>query len=162
MGAIQNLAQTLQADRLRFPGMLPREIIIFRNWLRMYESNWDRFDYNCRIGAGHDPGASWPDYIRKQAIANTQLRLDACAWKGDAPTLIEVKDRAGASAVGQLLTYEAVWLEDYPNGPPPALILVTNRLQNNILPLVRKGNIRLDVVPADFSELRLKPFVPGR
>jgi hypothetical protein len=95
------------------------------------------------------------------AIQNTQLRLDACLWRGDQPTIVEVKDRAGASAVGQLLTYEAVWLQDYPSGLAPLLILVTNRLQNNIMPLVKKANIRLDVVPADFSELKIKPFVPG-
>jgi len=154
-------AQTLQAERLRFPGMLPREVVIWRNWLKLHESEYDRFDYNCRIGAGHDPGPGWPDNIRQMAIANTQLRIDACAYQAEVATLIEVKDRAGASAVGQLLTYEAVWLQDFPQGPPPSLILVTNRLQNNIMPLVRKANIRLDVVPADFSELKRKPFVPG-
>jgi hypothetical protein len=154
-------AQTLQAERLKFPGMLPREIIIWRNWCKLHEAEYDRFDYNTRIGSGHDPGPSWPDEIRRMAVANTQLRIDAVAWKGDTPTLLEVKDRAGASAVGQILTYEAVWLQDFPQGPPPLLIMVTNRLQNNIMPLVKKANIRLDLVLADFSELRPKPFVPG-
>jgi len=161
MGVIQNPAQTLQSERLRFPGMLPREIIIFRNWLRMYETQYDRIEYNVRIGSGLDPGPTWPDYVRQSAIANTQLRIDAVAYKGDAVTLIEVKDKAGASALGQLLTYEAVWLEDHPGSAPPALTLITNRLQNNLLPLLRKSNIHLDLVQADFSELRSKAYVPG-
>ena len=98
------LAQRMQADRLRFPGMLPREILIFKTWLAQHEAEYDRFDYNFRIGAGQDPGPTWPDYIRKCAIENSQLRIDALAWKANAPTIIEVKDRAGASALGQLLT----------------------------------------------------------
>lgn len=149
-------AQLLQDLRLKFPGMLPRECLIFAEWLKAHGDEFDTYDFNRRIGAGHDPGASWPDYVRVQAIANTQLRIDAVAMKAGAPTIIEVKDRAGASAIGQLVTYDAVWREDYPTGPAPALILVTNRVQPNILPLIRRANIRLDVVPVDFSILQTK------
>lgn len=147
-------AITMQQDRLSFPGMLPREILIFKNWLTLHETEYDRFDYNTRIGSGVDPGPTWPDYVRQCAVMNSQLRLDAVAWKGSNPTLIEVKDRAGASALGQLLTYEAVWLRDFPTGPPPLLILVTNRIQVNMGPLITKAGVRLDVVPTDFSSLK--------
>jgi|SRR5215469_7892423 len=154
-------AQLLQADRLKFPGMLPREVLIFKNWLVAHESEFDSFDYNVRIGSGHDPGPAWPDYVRQQAIANTQLRIDAVAHKNGAVSIIEVKDRAGASAVGQLVTYDAVWQEGTAGLPAPNLILVTNRVQPNILPLIKKANIRLDVVPTDFSSLKPKPYYPG-
>jgi hypothetical protein len=154
-------AITMQADRLRFPGMLPREILIFKNWLTAHEAEYDSFDYNKRIGAGQDPGPTWPDYVRQCAIANTQLRIDAVAYKAGVPTLIEVKDRAGASALGQILTYEAVWLKDYPQGPAPLLILVTNRIQLNMGPLIQKSGVRLDVVPTDFSSLKPGLYAPG-
>lgn len=164
-GSMGNLtitpAQTMQADRLTFPGMLPREILIFKNWLKLYETLYDRFDYNMRIGAGQDPGPTWPDYVRQCAIVNSQLRLDAVAWKGAQPTLIEVKDRAGASALGQLLTYEAVWLRDFPNGPAPALILVTNRIQLNMGPLITKAGVTLAMVPTDFTSLSPSMVNPG-
>jgi hypothetical protein len=154
-------AQLLQQDRLRWPGMLPREILIFKAWLAQFGNEFDTFDFNRRIGAGHDPGPNWPQYIRDMAIANSQLRIDAVGMKGPAVSIIEVKDRAGAAAVGQLVTYDAVWQEDFPNTPTPALILVTNRVQPNILPLIRKSAIRLDVVQTDFSSLANKTFYPG-
>jgi hypothetical protein len=161
MGLTVNLAQQLQSERLRFPGMLPREILIWQNWLKLHEREYDRFDYNMRIGAGYDPGPTWPDYIRAMAVKNSQLRLDAVLWVQNLPTIVEVKDRCGASALGQLLTYEAVWLHDFPQGPAPKLVLVTNRLQLNMWPLIRKSGVHCDVVETDFSSLRPKLTGPG-
>ena len=161
MGTTITPAQLLANERLQWPGMLPREVIIFREWLRLHAGEFDRFDGNVRIGAGHDPGPTWPDEIRRMAIMNTQLRVDAVGYQGAKPFLIEVKDSAGASATGQLVTDEAVWLQDFPSTPAPGLILVTNRVQANILPLIQKMGIRLDVVQVDFSELATKTYYPG-
>ena len=161
MGLTVTPAQVLQQHRLNYPGMLPREIILFREWLKLHEAEYDKIDYNVRIGAGVDPGPGWPDNTRQMAIANTQLRIDAVAWQGNQPTIIEVKDRAGASAAGQLVTYEAVWEKDQMSSLPPKLLLISNRIQPNIAPLLIKAAITLNLVAADFSILRTKPFFPG-
>lgn len=150
-------AQILQAERLKYPGMLPREIIVMRNWLKLHESEYDRFQFNVRLGAGHDPGASHDDNIRAMAIMNTQKRVDAVAWRGEQVFLIEVKDRAGFSAVGQLVGYDALWRQDHPADPPPKLLLVCNRFVADILPLLSRQGIELAVVEADFGELRSRP-----
>lgn len=157
----QNPAQLLQKERLLWPGMLPAEILIFQNWLKIYGANYDKIEGNVRIGAGHDPGPSFADYIRKDAMMSTKLRIDAVAYQGAKPTLIEVKRRAGASALGQLLTYEAVWIEDFPATAKPALLLITDQLQPNILPLIKKAGIALAVVKTDFSVLSPKMYAPG-
>lgn len=157
----QNVAQLLQSERLKWPGMLPAEVLIFKGWLEKYGANYDRVDGNVRIGAGFDPGASWPEEQRRNAILNTKLRIDAVAYQGEKPTLIEVKRSAGASALGQLLTYEAVWLKDYPATPAPGLALVTNAIQDNMMPLITKAGIVLYLIPTDFSVLALKSFKPG-
>jgi hypothetical protein len=155
-------AQLLAQDRMRWPGMLPAEILIFREWLKLHQADYDTIEGNVRIGAGHDPGPTWDANIRQMAIANTQLRIDAVGRKGAQATLIEVKRRAGASAVGQLLTYDAVWQQDFPQTPPPRLILVTNNAQTNIAPLIAKSGIRLDIVPVDFTLLSTGTYYPGK
>jgi hypothetical protein len=155
-------AQLLAQDRMRWPGMLPAEILIWREWMKAHGGENDSYEGNIRIGAGHDPGPTWPDYIRKMAIQNTQLRIDAVGYKGLGVTLYEVKRRAGASAVGQLLTYDAVWQQDHPGAPPPGLVLVTNQAQANVVPLLTKAGIRLDLVPVDFSLLATGTYYPGK
>jgi len=147
-------AQRLQSERLRFPGLLPREIIILRNWLKLQESKYDRFDYNVRVGQGMDPGPSFSDEVRQDAILNTQKRIDAVGYRGLHVTLIEVKDRAGFSAVGQLVGYRELWQQEHRDGPPPQLLLISNRVQPDLLPVLKASGIALDLVEADFSELR--------
>lgn len=156
-------AITLQSERLKYPGMLPREILIFKNWLKTNESAYDSFQYDVRLGQGRDPGPNYPDYIRSMAIDRSKFRADAVAMQGQQPTLIEVKDRAGASAAGQLVAYEALWEVEHPGGLPPKLLLITNQVQTNLLPLLKKNQIALAQVPTDFSSLATttKVYVPG-
>ena len=163
MGLAPTPAQKLQADRLRFPGMLPREVLIFRNWLQTHELEYDSFDYNARVGSGLDPGPGWDQSLRAMAISNSQKRIDVVTWKGTQATLIEVKDRAGASALGQLLTYAPLWSMSHQDLPRAAMRLVTNRLQPDIGVVAQYWGIAVDVVPADFSILardrRASPFL---
>lgn len=147
------VAQLLQSERFKYPGLLPREIVVLRAWLRLREKDFDRFDYNVRIGTGFDPGPTVSDSIRQMAIQNSQKRIDAVGYKGTDVTLIEVKDRAGFSAVGQLVGYLHMWQAAHPEQAKPRLLLVANRLQDDI-PLVAAGaGIEIDLVEANFSEL---------
>jgi hypothetical protein len=164
MSLTVNPAQILQADRLRFPGMLPREVLIFKAWLKANESKYDSFDYNVRIGPGYDPGPNWPENLRLMAVANSKKRLDAVAWSSTLATLIEVKDRAGASALGQLLTYYPLWSADHADLPRATMMLITNRIQPGIDTAASYHGVTVVIQPADFSVLtrdrRASPFLP--
>lgn len=146
-------AQRLKDDRFKYPGMAPREVIIFRQWMRLHQDEYDRFDYNVRIGNGTDPGPNYDDATRKQYIMNTQKRVDVVGWKGAQPTIIEVKDRATASSMSQLITYDTLWPITYPNTPPPKLLLVTNRVSADMPLVLARAGIRLEMVEADFGIL---------
>jgi hypothetical protein len=177
-------AQRMEAERHKYPGMAPREVIIFRAWLALHQNEYDRFDYNVRVGNGTDPGAEYPAIYRQQYIENTQKRIDAVGWKalGNAllatdfatrpitdiaisinqPTIIEVKDRATASCMSQILTYKALWPFTFPNTPAPKLLLVTNRVAADMPLVLDASGITLEIVPADFSSLAntAKPAAP--
>jgi hypothetical protein len=146
-------AQTLQAERLKYPGLLPREIIVLRAWLRLHESEYDRFDFNYRVGTGFDPGPSISASIRQMAIDNSKKRIDAVGYQGNSVTLIEVKDRAGFSAVGQLVGYLHLWQVEHPTDAAPRLLLVVNRTQQDIGLVAARAGIALELVEANFSEL---------
>ncbi len=146
-------AQRLESERALYPAMQVDEILVWRNWLQLHQAEYDRFDYNVRIGVSQDPGPSFPDNIRAMAIAVRSLRLDAVGYQGAAPTLFEVKRRAGPENVGQLLTYLHVWQDQQLSTIAPQLVLVASDLVSHILPVVKASNIRLDMVETDFSFL---------
>lgn len=147
-------AQRLESDRHKYPGMAPREVIIFRAWLALHQSEYDSFNYNVRVGNGIDPGPEYPAIYREQYIENTQKRIDALAWKGEQATIIEVKDRATGSSMSQILTYKTLWPITFPNMPAPKLLLVTNRVAADMPMVLDASGITLEIVPADFSSLR--------
>jgi hypothetical protein len=147
-------AQRLESDRHKYPGMAPREVIIFREWLKLHQSEYTSFSYNVRVGNGIDPGQDYPAIYRSQYIENTQKRIDALAWNGEQPTIIEVKDRATGSSMSQILTYKALWPITFPDAPAPKLLLVTNRVAADMPMVLDASGITLEIVPADFSVLR--------
>jgi hypothetical protein len=151
-------AQFMQADRLRFPGMLPAEVLVFKAWLAQHETEYDRFDYNVRLGPGIDPGPNVSEFYRNIAILATQLRMDAVAWKGAQPTIIEVKRRAGPRNIGQLVTYFHVWQADFPSLPTPNLLLLASGAMAGLDAVLAATGIKLVIVPADFTQLRSTTF----
>lgn len=114
-----------------------------RSWLAQHESEYDRIDYNVRIGAARDPGPAFPEYVRRTARLSSQLRLDAVAWQGAQPTILELKFWATSTAVQQLAIYGAVWREDTPAGPAPRLLLVAIGAEQGVAETAAAANISL-------------------
>lgn len=160
-------AQILESERHKYPGMAPREVLIWRQWLALHQHEYTGWMYNVLVGNGIDPGPSYPQVYRDQYIRNTQKRMDAVAYQGELPFIFEVKDRAIASSMSQLLTYKTLWPITFPNTPAPQLVLVTNRVSADMPMVLQASGIRLDIVdPVDFSVLApprgTKPATPRK
>jgi hypothetical protein len=129
------------------PGFLPKDQIIWTNFLDSHPEIPADIDYNVRVGKGFDPGPNWEPSARQAAIANSQLRLDAVVeWQG-AWWIFEVKPRCGASAVGQLLQYEVLYEESYPNNRPIKLAIVTAQPKLGLQTLCTRYHVTLYVQP---------------
>lgn len=176
-------AKILESERAKYPAMQVDEILVWRRWLQLHQAEYDRFDYNVRIGTGVDPGQAFADKIdadlaakgiqkpavgpslgerlRAGAIATRQLRLDAVGYQGPQPTIFEVKRRAGPQNVGQLLVYRTVWTAANPGGPAPNLHLVAADTMPHILGTVTEAGITLELVDqVDFSALSPGRLIP--
>jgi hypothetical protein len=146
-------AQRLESERAKYPALQVDEILVWRAWLQLHQGEYDRFDYNTRLGVDVDPGPNFPDNIRKSAIALNSLRIDAVGWQGDRPTIFEVKRRAGPQNVGQLLTYKHLWQAANLSATAPSLMLVFNQLSQHIIGVTAASGIQLSQVDVDFSSL---------
>lgn len=171
-----SLALRMQEDRLRYAAMQPREILIWRNWLKSNVLRFDRYEYNVRLGTGTDPGPSYEASSRRQWIVNTQRRADVVASAGGRVTIIEVEENPGIFAFGQLQGYAKLWRDRVRRGGPPAvfyelgveeffprdlpmdlepkLLLVCARISNDGIAVAEGSGVGFEVVPTDFSELK--------
>jgi hypothetical protein len=171
-----NPAIRFQADRLKYPGMQLREILIWKNWLYQNSTRFDAYFYNVRLGSGVDPGPSYPDSSRRMWIANSMKRADVVAVKGGQVTIIEVEENPGLTSFGQLAGYLTLWRARVANGGPPQVhlslgveeffppglpldpnpngLIVSARIGNDALAVARASNVTVEVVPTDFSILK--------
>jgi hypothetical protein len=143
------IPQLPESQRGKYPGLRPDEAAVLRDWLAVHQGEWDRFDYNVRVGEGTDPGPAYADEIRKSYIMSTQMRVDVVAWRGGRPTLIEVKYRASAAALGQLAVYAHHYSQTFPAYPNPALMVISYTAVTGIPEaLARAGIVYQQVVQA--------------
>lgn len=170
----------MEVDRAKYPALNPPEILVWREFLRLHEMEYDTlpdswlayralqpgkqpqrgdvFDYNVRLGAGRDPGQGFQDNVRQMAIMATQFRLDAVGFQQGAPVIFEVKRLGGPGQVGQLVSYDALWRKLAVTTVDPKMVLVAADFNEQALAVVQEHGISLVIVPVDFSQL--SPYAP--
>ncbi len=126
-------------------GMIPAEAALLTAWLTKHWVEYDRVDYNVRVGHGVVHDTTSPGFAQDAAIANSQRRVDAMVWRQNAPTIVEVKVRGSLWALGQLWGYRQLWLRDNPN-QYPGVIMVCGSIDPDTAYVYDSLGVRYEVV----------------
>lgn len=126
--------------------MLPQDRIIWRNFVYVFEQDYDEFHYDVRVGPVPPPLETLPPNIRELAHLIYRLRIDVVAYKDGQPYIIEVKPNAGLSCLGQLLTYDYFWRKEKKSKKKPRLMAVTNNARPYMPELFENWRIQYVVV----------------
>lgn len=111
-----------------YPHLMPFEIPIWEGFLSLHGSDYDRFDYDVRVGESIVPPPDIDANIADMAVSLAKKRIDAVGWQGSHPTIIEIKTYAGLTAIGQLLSYPLLYAKEFPDQETPGALLVTLRM----------------------------------
>lgn len=114
---------------MHFPERSPREDALIADFLRAHVEEYERYSFSVRVGQGVTPNPDHLPGVQQQSIRNSQMRIDMLAWQGDQPFVFEVKERANHHAIGQLLTYRHLWMEDNPDARAPNLAVVARTIE---------------------------------
>jgi hypothetical protein len=91
--------------RYNYPHMSPADTTIWEKFIDTFPTRYSTVDYDVALGS--TPLTA--EQITSQADANMvrlwQKRIDVLAKQGDETHIIEVKPKAGPSAIGQVLSY---------------------------------------------------------
>lgn len=118
---------TIPASASR-PGMIAQEVDIFNAWWLQHSADYDRVQFNVRVGQGLVPDPSHDPAVQQMAIINAQKRIDAIVWHGAQPTIVEVKYRALIITLGQALGYRVLWIRDNPGLPTPGVLVLCSQI----------------------------------
>lgn len=118
-------------------------------WSRFIDGNPERFDtvdYDFRVGEGMRLEPGWPDHVKRDATALTQKRIDVLAWRGEKPTIIEVKRRVGLSTLGQVLGYKILFMRGFKNIEEPELLVVTGAIGEDDRRVLESHRVPVEVI----------------
>jgi hypothetical protein len=114
-------------------------------WLRFLQdggTTFGPFTYDVRVGDGIELPAGASGYAIRSAAALTTKRIDVLFRHQGAFVIVEVKRRAGLSAVGQLIGYRDLFQRSPGLRDPVHMLLVTDELQPDMLPILESTGIR--------------------
>lgn len=132
--------------RHRYPHMIGEDIEIWSRFVEKFPDRFDTVDYDFRVGKGMEADPNWPEYMKVDAIALTQKRIDVLAWNGEKPTIIEVKKRVGLSTLGQILGYFQLFIDVYKKIKKPKLLIVCATIGRDDLRVLEANKIPVEVV----------------
>ena len=123
--------------------MLGTDHPVWFRFLEKWGEGFLRLYYDCLLGGPTLTEAQEKDPMQRMWRANTAKRADAIAELEDAVWIIEVAERPGLRAVGQLQVYRALWLEDIKIFKPEKLILVVHFIDTDLLASAAKLGIEI-------------------
>ncbi len=132
--------------RRRLLHMRPGEIDLFRRFETMDPLSGPRYDFDLHLGRGMPLDPSWPPWLQAMARRLTQKRVDVVAHTKEATWILEIKPRSGPSAVGQLLTYLSLYVDQFPTPQPVVVGIIADRNSYDMFPVYEALGIKLFLV----------------
>lgn len=129
------------------PHMLPPDYPVWYAFLDKYGQLFERLYYDCLVGGPLLSPEEKKDPMKRMWRDNTAKRIDAIAELPDSVWLIEVATYPGPRSLGQLMTYQALWLEDPKIMKPEKMCLVCGGIDTDIGPSAAKFGAQIFVIP---------------
>jgi hypothetical protein len=124
-----------------FTHMASGDKAIWLRYLMQGGAQYAPFTYDLRVGNGLRMPQTASGYAIRSARALTTKRIDVVCFIGYRPWVIEVKQRAGLSAIGQMIGYRNLYAADHPFQEVPGMMLVTDELQPDMEQLLIEQEI---------------------
>ncbi|MBA7693088.1 hypothetical protein ES703_101663 [subsurface metagenome] len=131
----------------KYPHMMPADILIWSRYLKSNPFPNARIAYDVHVGTPAGPLDGLSAQYELMAIALSTKRIDAVVYEPRRTLIIEIKPYAGASAIGQVLTYRLLYHRDFPGSPFPLPVILTDHAQLDTPWLCQQLNIQLIVCP---------------
>lgn len=130
----------------KYTHLLPQEVRIWDRFLA--NPPWDIISvvYDLHVGRGAPIDPAWPEFMVRQVQAVTRKRMDAVVRVPEATYIVEIKPRAGMSALGQLIAYRQLFLSEHQPVGELRLACVCERIEADMQAVFRRNEIELYVV----------------
>ena len=137
--------------------MLFPDVPVWYAFLDTYGSLFKNLYYDCWVGGPTLTKEEEKDPLQLMWRVNTVKRIDALAELENQIWIIEVATAPGPRSLGQLMTYQALWLEDPKIMKPEKMCLVCGGIDTDIGPSAAKFGVQIYVIPPEGGGLWPEP-----
>lgn len=129
-----------------YPHLSEAETEIWNRFLQQYPKFCDRADYDIVVGDEPEVGEEIKEPWRRNANYLGRYKIDAVGYKNEKHFVFEVKQRAGPSALGQVMAYMSMYQGLIGKEIDAEPVLVTNEERPNMRALCAEHDIEYYVV----------------
>ena len=128
------------------PHMLAPDIPVWYRFLEEWAPHFTALYYDCLLGGPEMTPEEDKDPMKRMWRALTCKRADAIAELENEVWIIEVSAYPGMRALGQLLTYNTLWLQDPKIDKPDVMVLVADQIDPDVRLSYRPYGVKLHLV----------------
>ncbi len=132
--------------RYWYPHMGPRDADLWNKFIEKYPDMFDRCVYDLAIGDDPSVDEETRSDLREMWQYQCSYKCDVVAFKGEKPTIIEIKPRAGLPSVGQIVCYDLLYQEYVDKNARPDLVIITDSLRSDMDWLADEFGVKIMIV----------------
>lgn len=129
-------------ERLR-----PEDVTVWETFIELFPGKDWEMDYDVKVGLGRRTDKKIQKLYAKDWRDLTRKRIDAVGWGKSDIFLIEIKPRAGLSAIGQILGYSELWVDFHNNNRRVRPTIICHSTDPDTETVAKSAGIEILVVP---------------
>lgn len=122
------------------------EVYIWTKWLDKHVDEYFGYTYDVHVGTPVKIPEDWPDWMKQDTDALSSKRIDVVMEDGSAIYVVEIKENATLGCLGTILSYRYLYIETFNPTKPVHLILVTDKMDPDLIPILDSLAIRYFIV----------------
>ena len=132
--------------RYKYPHLKPQDVAIWERFIEGRPNFWEAVDYDLALGTGAPIAAGTEENFARDFKLLTQYKIDVVGYRGDIIDIVELKPNAGASAIGQVKSYETLYKNYINPDAKTQAIIITDTGRADIALLAYKMGVLLYIV----------------
>lgn len=132
--------------RYKYPHMKPLDVAIWERFIDQNPNAYETVQYDFNVGDPPPFNTLMDDGEDLNQDALYRLKIDVVGKKGNSIDIIEIKPSAGASAIGQVQSYQKLYIRDKWGVGKIGMVILTNKIMPNMDYLAKSAGVRLIVV----------------
>ena len=129
-----------------YPHMSEADKAIWERFIEMHPDAYNSCQYDYHVGNPPPFNTLMDDGEDLNQDKLYRLRIDVLGHSRGNVDVIEIKPNAGASTIGQVKSYRTLFTRDEPQKGRVGMVIITDKLQNNMEYLCKAEGVKIIVV----------------